>query len=475
MDAVTCAPKLAALIPLPRLEESVWRVSAESAARGETWAVGFSGGSDSLAVLLLLWAHWPEQRGRLLALHFNHRLRGEESDEDERFCASVAQALYVKFIAGSWDVRPAIPSEDDARVARFRFFEATLADMGKALLFTGHHLDDVLETFFMRLARGASAGGLAAPRPIRRWTDTLTIVRPLLALRKAEVCAALTSAGATWRVDSSNLGDQFLRNRIRGTVVPAWLQAAGESAGQGAALTRKWLEEDDVALEQWLDELGVPRHSEALDLRCLSGKPKALWRRALHRWSPAAQLSRTAFEALMALAQSGGGRMSVGNGFALIAEGILSFQADDGPEPDWPEHRLPVGAELQLPTGASVVATSTVVDQNVQDRLRCRQFDPNREAIVECSDAILTVRQWRAGDRFKPLGAPGSAKVQDLFTNRKVPSTERAKLPVICSADGRILWIPGFPPAADSKITEHSVTAVQLTYRPGTITVRKQS
>src|SRR5689334_20371990 len=92
----SCAQGVAAVITKTRLHPAVLKW-VELRPRRETWAVAISGGADSLSLLLLVWALWPEQRNRLLALHFNHRLRGAEADKDERFCRRVARSLGVPF------------------------------------------------------------------------------------------------------------------------------------------------------------------------------------------------------------------------------------------------------------------------------------------------------------------------------------------------------------------------------------------
>src|SRR5450631_3027781 len=96
------AARLTARVPNEALHPAA-RAWAVARARG-AWAVAFSGGADSLALLLLLWAHFPARRTRLVALHFNHRLRGRAAEADEKFCAQVCAALGVKFVAGRWRV-----------------------------------------------------------------------------------------------------------------------------------------------------------------------------------------------------------------------------------------------------------------------------------------------------------------------------------------------------------------------------------
>lgn len=183
----------------------------------------------------------------------------------------------------------------------------------------------------MRLARGSGAGGLAAPRPVQVFPDGRIFLRPMLSRKKSELTAALNKAGATWREDASNRGDDYFRNRIRRTVLPTWVKAAGRDALAGAALSRGLLEEDDQALEAWVDRL-APVKRGALAVAALRGLPRAVARRALHRWllavRPATDLSRQGFEALLGAVEAGKStRFSLGReGFAVIREGKMTFR-----------------------------------------------------------------------------------------------------------------------------------------------------
>lgn len=302
----TRAVELAALLPRARLHPAVL-ARAESAPANEPWAVAFSGGADSLVVLLLLWAHWPERRSRLHALHFDHRLRGRSSAGDARFCRDVCARLDVKFHHGEWREKGrAQLGEAGARAARQAFFARELKRFRGRVLWLGHQQDDVAETMFMRFARGSGTAGLAAPRPVQVMVGPpeRTHLRPLLNLKKAELIDALRQTGAPWREDESNAGGAFLRNRMRHEVLPAWVAVSGRDSLAGAGLSRELLEEDDEALEAWLAELAPLGADGALHLRKLAGKPRAVWRRALHRWllrqpQGGRNLSRQAVEALL--------------------------------------------------------------------------------------------------------------------------------------------------------------------------------
>ena len=298
------------------------------------WAVAFSGGADSLALLLVLWAEGPGRWGRkFVVLHFNHRLRGHAANADARFCARVCAALGVTLVTGRWRDARKGASEAEARVARMEFFSREMSRRKLRLLWLGQQQDDIAETFFMRLARGSGTAGLAAPRPAQRMPGGRWHLRPLLTLKKAEIVAALRQAGAPWREDASNAGRDYFRNRVRRDVLPAWQKAAERDALGGAARSRELLEEDDIALEAWLAELRPLAANGSLDLRRLAGKPRGLVRRAVYAWLLAQpgeiRISRQAFDRLLESVTRGRvTRQSMGpERFAVIGKDWLKLAA----------------------------------------------------------------------------------------------------------------------------------------------------
>ncbi|MBP7142908.1 MAG: tRNA lysidine(34) synthetase TilS [Opitutaceae bacterium] len=330
------AESLAAAIPMSRLhpEARRWADSRSHAARGP-WCVALSGGADSLALLLLIWGHWARHRSQVIALHFNHRLRGSQSGNDVRFCRAVCAGLGVTFRAGSWR-RPASSadgaSEASAREARFEFFRKQQEQTGARALWLGHQKDDIAETMLMRLSRGSGTAGLAAPRPVQVFREGWVHVRPLLALSKLEIEGFLREIAVPWRVDSTNREPDFLRNRMRHRVMPVWMEAAGtRDALAGAMLSRALLQEDDEALELWVERIGAQR-GLTVDLRALAGAPRAVVRRVLQRWRislahRAGDLSRQGFEALIDAVERGAPtHLSIGRtGFARIRDFRLSY------------------------------------------------------------------------------------------------------------------------------------------------------
>jgi len=472
-DLPSLALEFAKAVPRSALHPRVLAWAEEKANVAYPWSVAFSGGSDSLALLLLVWAHWPTQRGSLVALHFNHRLRGVASDGDEVFCREVCVDLGIRFRSAQWDEARTDTSEAEARTARHAFFEREMASVQSRALWTGHQKNDIVETQLMRLARGSGTAGLSAPRPVRMAANHRVLLRPLLTLTKSEVNAALIASGLIWREDASNASPTYFRNRIRNSVTPAWEAAAERDALNGAALSRERMEEDDTALEAWLSEYVVPMTDDAIDLRALRGKPRALLRRALRRWAPAAPLERSGFEELLVLlVEKGSGQISLGQGIAVVEGGRVQIKVAREASTPWTEASLREGVVLLMPDGAQLQMRGVSYLPEERARVLSGAVNPCLEAHLCLFDIEFTVRPWRSGDRYRPLGAPGSAKLQDLFVNRKIPLSARNALPVICTNQGEIVWVPGFSPAECSKLTDKTVTGVQLTYLPGTSTVR---
>jgi len=347
-------------------------------------SVALSGGADSVALLLLLWAHFSERRGDLLALHYNHRLRGAEADEDEAFCRELCAALGVELAVGRRPDGVELRSEAAAREARFTFFSEEMERVGSRVLWLGHQQNDVAETLLMRLVRGSGTGGLAAPRPVQRIAASGNCserihLRPLLTLSRAEIEAALRECGVGWREDATNTGGEFFRNRIRRDVLPALIGAAepsrasdddeakaevrkaeGRDVLAGMALSRELIDEDDAALDAWTGAVAkTVIRGGTVDLRELAAAPRAVKRRVLYRWlrehAGSPPLSRQAFEALLTSIESAKStRQSLGKtGFALIRKRILKFEPNTqwGSQAGLQESEFKIGADAAAGTG----------------------------------------------------------------------------------------------------------------------------
>ena len=187
-----------------------------------TWTLGLavSGGADSTALLAAL-ADLRDALGfRAVVLHVDHGLR-PDSHDDARFVADLAArfGLPCRTLRARIRRRPRESLEMAARRTRLAFFARMTRALGLDAIATGHHADDVAETFIMRMARGAGPEGLAGLKPVSH-VDSITFIRPLLGLRDADLRTYLRRRGLTWREDSTNADTSILRNKVRHVILP---------------------------------------------------------------------------------------------------------------------------------------------------------------------------------------------------------------------------------------------------------------
>jgi tRNA(Ile)-lysidine synthase len=184
-----------------------------------------SGGADSVALLLGLSQVRAAGPGRLVAAHFNHRLRGSESDQDQAFVEELARAGGVELILGSATAdlaaaRGGLGLEGAARQARYEFLASAADQCGARYVATAHTADDQSETILHHILRGTGLAGLAGIPRTRPLTPAATLIRPLLAVTRSEVLEYLKLLGKSYREDSSNLSLDLTRNRIRRELLP---------------------------------------------------------------------------------------------------------------------------------------------------------------------------------------------------------------------------------------------------------------
>lgn len=187
-----------------------------------TILVAISGGGDSIALARGLLATRRRGEGRILAAHFNHGLRGAESDEDARFVAKFCRRHRVPLKTGHLSGKATAPgmSEERARNARYAFLRRTAESVGARYVVTGHTMDDQVETVLQRLFRGTGLSGLAGIPRARRLGSALVLLRPLLNFRRDEIREYLDSLGQAFREDATNAQTRFTRNRIRHELLP---------------------------------------------------------------------------------------------------------------------------------------------------------------------------------------------------------------------------------------------------------------
>jgi tRNA(Ile)-lysidine synthetase-like protein len=414
-----------------------------------------SGGTDSTALCLIL-AELREEFGLVLHVaHFDHRARPRAAAADAAFVAELANHISAPLRVGRAAAAP--KSEDDARNARYEFLGRVAHEIGATAIATGHTRDDQAETVLLHLTRGAGLAGLAGMRPERDG-----VVRPLLTLGRADTAAVCAAAGITPREDPTNRSLRFARNRIRHRVLPELAKLNPEIASAIARLAEAAAAVADVSanhaaaiLDAAMNRDGFPHDVDTLahDVDTLAHDRDTL---ALDRL-PSGGNART--DALVLWWERRTGQQLAARHRAALAQ--LAASTDGSRALDLPGGRvhreyatLRIAARDQ---GMGATAKKLLRDGPVTlERGRSAEWHGWRFALdVEIDGAAelahldtdrVTVRGRRPGDR---LNGPRGAKVQDVFSNAKVPARQRDEWPLV-TADDAIVWIPGITPPPQS-------------------------
>ena len=409
---------------------------------GERVLVAVSGGADSVALLRVL----LELRGDLgivLAVaHFNHRLRGNDSDADERFVVDLAGQHELDFWVDRVNVAEVAAAqrasfEAAGRELRYEWLAKIATEQRFDSVATAHTLDDQAETVLMKFLRGAGSKGLAGIYPeVQRGDDkAVRFVRPLLSTTRDQVEAYLAAIGQAWREDESNLDPRFKRNRVRHKLLPLLerdynpniRQSLSELAEMNRAEEEYWTAAAGGLLDQLLVDDG------RLRLDGFSRIRTAVQRRLLKLW-----LEREAIpgdfqhiEQLRGCALGEAQQVALTDGWhACAAGGYLTLrQHEQEPPARRYVYQLHVPGEVVIPEIGYVVRAVPVPARFAAEA------DPGTLLATDLIGPALRVRNWEPGDRYRPAYSGGEQKLKRLFAERKIPTVERASWPVILKGD----------------------------------------
>ncbi len=440
---------------------------------GAPLAVAVSGGLDSMALLRILREIW---RGKLLALHFNHQLRGMESDADEDFVSSYCRDLDIPCRCGQGNVRERARQAGEsiemaARELRHVFLAETAAQNGIKVVVLAHHQDDQLELFLLRLLRGSGPRGLAgmewlAASPAQ---PNILLARPLLDVTKDELRVFARERDLSWREDSSNATREHQRNRIRQELLPSLEREYQPSIRRKLAATMDLIAAESALVgelaDAWLNSLETGSNPDP----AFSYLPLALQRRVVHRQLWRLRVHPT-FELVEDLRLNPGVEVDVQRlGERRIASyldnpasqcaagrdasGRVTLRSRTGPQAGWDKRSLVVriGPNDILFEGLSisleVTCTPNVASPVAGSEGRMEVFDADRVGPE------VELRFWQAGDRFQPIGMKTDVKLQDFFTNLKVPRDLRHRLVVAAKPNCEIFWVEGLRISEGYKVT----------------------
>jgi tRNA(Ile)-lysidine synthase len=420
---------------------------------GQSVLVAVSGGVDSMVLLDVLVRLASKHRWRLHVAHFNHQLRGRASDADERLVRTTAKRLRLAFVGGRADVRQLareqkVSIEMAARQARHEFLAGAARERRIKVVALAHHADDQVELFFLRLLRGAGGRGLAG----MKWSNAspadkrLTLVRPLLDCSKADLRAFAKEAKLSFREDASNDSPDFLRNRIRRELLPL-LEKHYQPSITKIVLRQMTILGDEAALLEKLARSWRRMRSPAF-----ATLATALQRQVLQ--AGLMELGITAeFDLVEKLRTSPGQNVMFELGFVVCHDGHGRVRRAVVQPVAFHEERSVLSFRGCRGQGAFGGLKWNWQTSNGASR-RWPKFTEGREWFdADKVGPKALLRHWQPGDRFQPAGLGKPAKLQDLFTNRKIPRERRRQLVVAATAAGEIWWVEGLRIAERFKLT----------------------
>lgn len=415
---------------------------------GDRVGIAVSGGADSVALLRLLLELRKDLGIVLSVVHFNHHLRGADADADEQFVAELAQRLKLELHCEGADVaalaaKEHLSLETAAREARYAFFRRLLRDGRLNRIATAHTLDDQAETLLLRIIRGAGTRGLAGIYPELSFAGSeFSVIRPLLGTRRQDLESYLQSLGQRWREDASNRDLRHARNRVRHGILPRLERNLNPAVREALAETAELARAEEEFWEHEVTRVLAGPVTPTIKVAVLQTLPLALQRRVI-RFIAESLGIRMEFghvEEILELVSGHVKSASLPKGWAVSRiQDDLRFKPSSKMQSADYEYPLPVPGSIPVPEAGSCFEV-VLVSGNAS-----AAYNPEHLLKQTLLREELRVRNWRAGDRFRPAHSKAAKKIKELLQERHLTGMERASWPVVVSG-GQVIWVRGFEP-----------------------------
>lgn len=425
--------------------------------QGDRIAVGVSGGADSVALLRFLAALRPQFSWDLVVCHIHHGLRGAEADRDECFVRALAEQLGLpcavsRIDAAALALRDHISVEEAGRMARYAFFAQTAGEGGR--IATAHTLDDSIETVLMNLVRGTGLRGLCGIPRIRG-----NIVRPLLDCTRAEVEDYLGALGQPYCTDSTNLTDDYTRNRIRHDILPRLCALNPNFSGAMARMLPR------LAAQQAITDCLAAQSAQQLHAACgglsrqgLSALPEPVCDRLLLRLLEQNRLpvSAAAVERMTETLRTGGKLDLAARSWFFVAQGDLAavIYAPPGGIPPVPVPLPQEETPVILPFSPQKSLKLTLCNKIVANTSEKFNISLLKYAI-DCDriKGYSFMRTRRPGDTF--IVGKKQLSLGEAWAAAGIPALLRPALMVLADEQG-VLWAEGIGSSSRAAVTENT-------------------
>lgn len=435
-------------------------------AGNETVLVGLSGGPDSVCLLHVLNEIKEKLNLKICAVYVDHNLRPRETPGEIELCRNLCERLSVSFIVRSVDVKAheekhGLNRQEAARELRYRVFDETAITVNAQKIALAHNADDQVETLFMRILRGSGPAGLSGI-PVKRGN----IIRPLLESDRIAVEDYLHSKNVDSLVDSSNLGTDYVRNRMRLTLLPELKRINPRLTHAVIKMMTILAEEEryfDILVTRVLMKMISRKSVERIELFLAPMESmdvvilRRVLRRAISEIETLRGISFVQIEEIIRLVKKGksGDRLYLPRGIRVIREYSLLTMTSEEPFKLTP-------CRLDSPGDVVIRGAGMVLKASFEQE--AANFG-NGSTDVLLDGGLMTfplkIRHRLPGDFFFPLGFGKKKKLQDFFVDEKIPRDERDGIPIVVSGSD-IVWIAGHRADERFRITEHTHKFLRL-------------
>ncbi len=400
-----------------------------------------SGGVDSMVLLHLLVEEELYSPDQLSVLHFNHGLRGEESNKDELFVREVARKKGLACEVVRLSLAKGASIQNRARALRRQKLIELSIQKGWTVALSAHHADDQVETVLMNWLRGAGLRGLRGMSILSKLREELLLFRPLLSLRRSQIASYAREVSIPFREDSSNTTDDYWRNVLRHHLLPVLEK---DSSGfvdfmrDFSALADGEYKSHLQQLEEFFKTFSDTSSMPLAAYRALNANVRFLVvEKSLKQAGFSKQVTQKHFaEIEKLLTQNSGERFYDQVHFRFDDLGFSFLPKTD--------------CQSMEPLVISKTGTYFFPSLKCNIEVMEGKFEtPQPHVLYLKKESFLfpfTIRGMLPGDRFTPLGAPGSKKISDFFIDRKVPRFQRSQIPILSHADGSVVGVMGFGP-----------------------------
>lgn len=439
---------------------------------GDKIIVAVSGGPDSICLLDLLTRFSKEFNISLVIAHYNHGLRIGEDDLETHLVKKIAKSLGLPFEtekASGLDMHSS-SLEDKARNLRYDFFERIRIKYKAHKIALGHNLNDQAETVIMRLLRGSGMSGLSGIPPVR---DN-TIIRPLIEVKREDILGYLEQRDLEYATDSSNLDKRFLRNKIRLELLPEMIKYQPgfiEILGQ---LSENLRDEDsflEMQADEWVGHRLVQDESgdSLINISSFKDIPNAFLKRVIRNIIKKFNKNLYGIESghihdVINLIENTRPNISIDlpKGLRAKKEYNKLIFTTKNTFPEFWSYLIKDEGRLYI---NEIGRTIIIEGSNNKPENKGHTDDMNSVQLDKDSLSFpLTLRNFKPGDRFIPLGMTGHKKVKDFFIDLKIPPVRRKQIPILLK-DDKIIWVCGYRIDDRFKVTPDTKSILKITIK----------